>query len=460
MTLATTQQCLDQIGHINGWSFLDRHKLLLSSVGNRHDIMYRGKRLFSTSMGSFFPFGFQIKNKNKLNLANPENDIKTDLFYHWITSFKEYNSYENLRNKILDRASCASFATTIAVNQYIIQHSLSEKQIVELFKGSPWQWGYIHNTWIQKTLYNEEYTLIETRIETRKIILNIAMLGNEFCLGYKINTICSFRQYLENKVRAIDEQLDNAPRELASYSTRATSVFSFKKSPKKLFHTFLGVELELDGHSLKEYTSLDILQNHAIFKRDGSVPLGVEICTAPATLDVHKEEFLPFFESLQTKKSKLKANENCGMHVHVDRASLSTLHIANIYQFVNKAENRENITNIAGRQPNNFCRAHITGYDHFTNNGSRERYRMVNLEPENTIEFRLFASTTNYNDFCKKLEFVQAVVDYTRPGEMNIPVTKIPLWEHFNVYLKQYRKKYPMLTNFLYGEKPKYVSGF
>lgn len=461
MPLFTELQCINKLLEFNErLEFLGRNPLTLFTNGSKYEIRYRNKKVFTNYPTSFLPFSFELSNKTKLDiLDNPILNLKTDLFYHWITAFQEYSTYEKIKTKILERETCASFATTIAVNKYIQAEDLSEKQIAELFKGSPWRWAFICDVWVQKTFYREEYSLFLERT-IKKIILNVACLGSTFCINHEITNIVSFYNFFRAKIDQINQELDNIPRELASYSSRATSFFSFKKSPTKAFNTFLGVELELDGHSANEYTSLDILQNHAIFKRDGSVPLGVEICTAPATLDVHKQEFLPFFESLQTKKSKLKANTNCGMHVHVDKASLSTLHIANIYQFVNKAENRDAIVNIAGRQPNTYCQAHITGYEHFTQGGSSERYRMVNLQPENTIEFRIFASTTDYKDFCKKLEFVQAVVDYTRPGEVNIPITKITLWEHFTVYLKQYRKKYPMLNAYLYGEKPKYVSGF
>lgn len=460
MPLATQEQCIAELLALNQTSLLfERHKLRLTihnltSIVTDSKIFYRDKVLFKSYPNSFLIFNFEMENKNKLEMENPIHALKTDLFYHWITEFKDYSTYEKLKEKIQNRLSCASFATTLAVNWHIKKHHFSEKEISELFKGSPWRWTCLNNVWVQKTLYGKEYTFSDKRT----IPYIVAVLGGDLFNNYSIDRMKPFIDFLTNKIEIIDEELAERPRELASYSTKATSYFSFKKSPKKLFNTFLGIELELDNHSPKEYTSLDILQNHAIFKRDGSVPNGVEICTTPATLDVHKEEFLPFFQSLQTNKSKLKANASCGMHVHVDKSSLSTLHIANLYQFINKEENRKKITNIAGRDPNTYCQAHVTGYDHFTSGQSGERYRMVNLQPSETIEFRLFASTTDYEDFCKKLEFVQAVVDYTRPGEMNLSVTKIPLWEHFDIYLKQYRKKYPMLSNFLYGKKPQYVS--
>ena len=457
MTLATKEQIISQIINLNeSYRPLSEYKLHQVCIGSsgHNEYSYRRNRIFPFT---FWPTEYEFSNEGKVRAVCGANkqDLMRDLFYHWMTNFVELSTITSLREAIVNPDSGASFATTIAVNKYIQSHpEYTETNIKSLFVGSKWRWIKLTNgDYVQQTLYGSEYTT-----DRGKVCLFTACCSSDFFSGVSVTSLLSFSDWLSKKINTINRIIIETPRELLSYNTRATNHFSFKPSPKKLFHTFLGVELELENHSAAEWKTLDILQNHAIFKRDGSVSNGVEICTTPATLDVHKEEFEKFFTGIKTNKSKFKNMPNCGMHVHIDRSKLSTLHIANIYQFINNKENRINITNIAGRQPNTYCLHHEVGYDHFTQQGNRDRYRMVNLQPEKTIEIRIFASTINYQDFCKRLEFVQAVVDYTRPGELTIPVSKVPLWSHFVEYIKPKRKLYPTLVASIHGEKPTYVS--
>lgn len=55
----------------------------------------------------------------------------------------------------------------------------------------------------------------------------------------------------------------------------------------------------------------------------------------------------------------------------------------------------------------------------------------VNLLPKNTIEFRLFRGTLNYNSFIKNLEFVKSVIDWS-----NIVSWKSAKYNSLTSYLK------------------------
>ncbi|MCR4284417.1 MAG: amidoligase family protein, partial [archaeon] len=279
-----------------------------------------------------------------------------------------------------------------------------------------------------------------------------------------ISSLVSFSYWLQNEIQREQHRYQNTPRKLLNHSAKATDTFKFKFEPKtKLTKTplFLGIELELEGHSDKEYITLDTLKDHAIFKTDGSLTQGVEICTAPATIDIHKKEFCHFFNKLKENKSKLKSSPNCGLHIHIDKKTISQLHLANLYLLINNKKNETELIKIAGREANRFCEKHETTYEYFTNYSDRDsvKYRQVNLSPENTIELRLFASTTNFLEFSKRLEFAQALVDYTRPGELPIPTHQIPLWKNFTTYVTKQAKFYPELAKvFGYQPKPKYMN--
>lgn len=251
-----------------------------------------------------------------------------------------------------------------------------------------------------------------------------------------------------------------------SYSARAERVFEFKhkKSDGKT-PLYLGVELELENRTDENLISTwKLLRKHAIIKRDGSVSNGLEICTAPASLAVHEEEFKAFFEKV--KDLNLRAESNCGMHVHVDRSNLTELQIGKMLAFMYNKENIKFINTIAGRKDNNYCslkfeKTFTSGlyFDGDTSkeyrkslrrNASEGRYTGLNLTPAKTIEFRIFASTIVFEEFMRNLEFVQSMVDFTKPSA--VTVKSIKDYEKKEVYLnflKENRKQYPRLFAFV-----------
>jgi hypothetical protein len=443
MPLATSEQIQIELTNIiNYHNENNTEQILIAFAETEFILRYRNKTILQDAPyfeNAPWPGHNTLHNEDKYHqiTGKTPKDLSKNLFYHWITNFKHLKTYEQLKTAIQEPETCGSIATAIALNKY-----LKDNPISDLLKGSKFRWVITHKEdYIQQTLYNT-YTTVYNKID---FIYNNE---NYFPLN-TLTSIIPFYLWLSKEKHKIDQQIDNQPRQLLQHSAKATEKFNFKFDSKKKLTAkplFLGIELELEGMSDKEYPNLDTLTNHAILKRDGSLNNGVEICSAPATIDIHKQEFEPFFNKLIEKKSKLKALPTCGMHIHIDRASLSTLHIANIYLLVNKLENRAQITTIAGRQPNQFCQAHVVGYHHFTSPEENTKYRMVNLRPEDTIELRIFASTTLYPVFCKYLEFAQALVDYTKPGFLNIPTPKLHIWENFQNYVKTQPKQYPTLA--------------
>ena len=420
-----------------------------------------------------FPFDLSIKDSGMLKLrellgggASGEYStaIRMDFMYHWMTNFSELSTFDAIRTRMVDIMGSASLATAVAVNKYIRDNNCTDSQRASLLAGSKFRWSRLPNgDYVQTSLYFTDLYGVSNEGETLHFTYYNANMFEEvgddveYRADYSLADIKPVQQYIyrrkevfqyyqEQEAREELARQQRAQFELKSYGSRATEFFEFKKGKTGQFSTFLGVELELEGHSRKEFESLNHLKSHAIFKRDGSLREGVEICTAPATLDVHKEAFLPFFQSIADKKSSLKAMENCGMHVHIDRSKLSSLHIANICLFLNNKGNEEQIKHIAGRGANHFCKTVDHKYQDFLSRGERDRYSRVNLQNDATIEVRMFASTTNFTDFCTRLEFTQAVVDYTRPGETNITCKEIPFWHNFKDYLLSHRKFYPTLV--------------
>lgn len=392
------------------------------------------------------------KYKDITNATWKENSI--DFMYHWITNFSELTTKEQIQQRLQNPDTAGAFATTIALNKLVHNQQLSEKQIKTILKGNRWRWKKINNNYIQQTLY------YDARNDRIPMLMYNPLFPEEYDretqnMVQNFHSIDYFTNWLDTKIEEIrQEEMDNEendlPLQLLNHSTKATDYFSFKKDKTDIHNTFLGVELELEKHSQQEYNTLNLIKNHAIFKRDGSLTNGVEICSAPATLETHKKAFLPFFAGLQTNQSKLQASPNCGMHVHIDKRKLSPLHIAQLCFLLNNSDNEPNIVQIAGRAPNQYCsREHYTYKTFVQTNLSNNRYRRVNLSNEKTIELRLFASTTDFKTFCARLEFTQAVIDYTKPGETSFSCKEIPKWVNFTNYITKHKSFYPNLIKTL-----------
>lgn len=209
-------------------------------------------------------------------------------------------------------------------------------------------------------------------------------------------------------------EIEQSPCSILGYSTRVDEYFTIPTQQPK-GKPLLGVELELEGIDGEKLRLIHgVLKNHCIFKRDGSLSNGVEIVSKPAIIDEHRKEFEAFFLS----PHNLEANNSCGLHVHMDRKSLSFLRLGKIMEFINREDNANFITKVAGREQNSYCRRDISKDLYFPkdNQNGGDRYSALNLQPQATVEFRLFNSTTNFHEFMSRLEFVQALWEFVQPG--------------------------------------------
>jgi hypothetical protein len=214
---------------------------------------------------------------------------------------------------------------------------------------------------------------------------------------------------------------------------------------------FLGIELEYDHATGKKKAVYKALKGHAILKRDGSVPSGFEIVTAPGTIAYHKKAFAGFF-----KKVPLKNYSNCGMHVHIGKKHLTEMQIGKIISFIYKKDNIPFITLVAGREynKNHYCGAReersITHGIYGDEQGvsrSGDKYQAVNTAKENTIEIRVFSPPITDEELFYKLEFVQALVDFTMPSVVS--VKDCNNLDKFVSFVASYKKIYPNLSKFI-----------
>jgi cytidine deaminase len=258
-----------------------------------------------------------------------------------------------------------------------------------------------------------------------------------------------------------------------------TQVLDFHGRP--LGSVFFGVELELEiegasfhkhyccesCHGSREawdkgqenlFNAINYTENtfkdFIVLKEDASIKKGFEIVTAPASLSVHQNRWRKFFQDIPTN---FNAPPNCGLHVHISKKPLTKNQWWGIHQFVNMPKNSDFITFIAGRGSVDYCQRRTKPEEVLIaehEGGSkkypyRTKYSAVNLLSPDTLEVRIFASTTLYQTFMERLEFVAALTHWIQKGEWS-PTTLCE--ENLKEFTQTHQKLYPMFWAWLEKE--------
>ena len=267
-------------------------------------------------------------------------------------------------------------------------------------------------------------------------------------------------QIIDDFCEACIDKLSVTGKLINPYSLKVPSYLKFldKKENKGKFTgntLYFGFELELENGREKEAIKLYKKHNDFIIcKEDGTVNDGFEIVSTPATYPIHKERAESIF-TIINKETKMVAKRNCGLHFHISKNALTSLQIGKMLEFIFNPNNREFISHIAGRDNNSY--AQIDKVKSITDiapeNFNAElcnRQEAINLKNKDTIEFRLFASTTKYDIFMTRLEFVKSLVDYTKSCAINIKnLIEAKEKDIFIGFLKENKKEYPFLAEFL-----------
>ena len=196
---------------------------------------------------------------------------------------------------------------------------------------------------------------------------------------------------------------------------------------------------KLVGHSSNVLRRLDTNFYSPFFKfeRDGSLSNGWEIITQPAGLDVHRawwqwlkmDDFRPSCLSSETAST-------CGLHIHVNKSSLTPLTMTKIAGFINSPNNASLIKTVARRYNQSFAKIKNKGpgktpsgktvlaspfeiYKHHSHGksvaeskSSNDRYDAFNLTNHKSVECRLFQGTLSYPRIIAALEFVYSICRY------------------------------------------------
>ncbi len=212
------------------------------------------------------------------------------------------------------------------------------------------------------------------------------------------------------------------------------AIKNYNYKPEPIFYgsgnLFMGVELEIDkGGEYDENAQvlLDMAnedETRIYCKHDGSINNGFEIVSHPMTLAYHRDKmnWSDLFEAAVAREYRSHQTQTCGLHIHVNRSAFGKTEeeqdtaIARVIYFVEHHWNELVM----------FSRRHSETLDRWAaryatiSNTAREtyqkakdkrmgRYVAVNLENENTIEFRLFRGTLRYKTFLATLQLVDEI---------------------------------------------------
>lgn len=233
---------------------------------------------------------------------------------------------------------------------------------------------------------------------------------------------------------------------LNSYSTKPFPVFKGKKYSDNRLSRFYGLELEYSytpailAYSLfnKEYKG-KFLYN----KSDSSLDDGVEIVTSPLDKQTLTELLGRMNEGLAKIGSIRNYNKNAGIHIHVNRASIDSLTVYKLSYLLNMSATEDEkriIYYISGRNRTSTTKTSkyhyaIVGDDYTQTRACRsgDRYRALNLNNSNTIEFRMFASTTKVKNILMYVDFVDDLIEYaSRFSFKNMNISSFINWEKSN----------------------------
>ena len=246
-----------------------------------------------------------------------------------------------------------------------------------------------------------------------------------------------------------DDYDEDEDREYENIGSRHSSKHELGHIPSKYDmrnpHVLLGLELEME---INEDFDLDdragLLLNsvnpcyanerpytYALCEQDCSIDRGFEMVTAYTGLDVHAHQ-LGFFKD-RFRGATSHNTSTCGLHVHICKSDMTTLHASKMVLFINDPANHDLIYALARRDESGYCKIYDKKSDKsWIKNAllrtrrkdqiqalNPDRYEALNFQNEKTVEFRLFRGTLKYETIMSCLEFTFATWHFCRNASTN-----------------------------------------
>lgn len=246
--------------------------------------------------------------------------------------------------------------------------------------------------------------------------------------------------------------------DICEYGTNIIGMYGWPANNAQEALVF-GVELEVEPFEYSDEAQCELanalggrkgfVDKAFILAGDGSLTHGVEIITQPQTLEQHHTGALvPWREiskRLQAAKARSGAGtENCGMHVHINKAALSALTVGKMLVLINSDSMRGLVETVAQRSANNYAQRKAKKITDALGEG--EHYDALNIGTEHdTLELRIFRGNTRHSRIMKNIEFAHALCIYCRDASM-LEVTQP---EKMRAWIAARASQYPNLSKFL-----------
>ena len=156
------------------------------------------------------------------------------------------------------------------------------------------------------------------------------------------------------------------------------------------------------------------------FENDGSLNYGFETISNPMSYEFMRNNNIIERITNALNDNGMEATGRCGVHIHVSRTEEVDNKIPQIIMFLEN--NKDGVRKLSDRSRSSFNR----WCDFYTseneinllesmyialNTDCDERYHMLNITNNNTIEFRLFAGTLNSDYILGYIQFAQILVE-------------------------------------------------
>lgn len=189
--------------------------------------------------------------------------------------------------------------------------------------------------------------------------------------------------------------------------------------------------LEIETECTGDITEVIENENYYWATDDSSIQClqggcAAEIVTQPTTFKAWHNYSDTFFDALE---NNCDTNTSCGLHIHVNRDSVSDETIEKAILFISK--HYEKVTIFADRLMCNICSYAGNNLEHYKDyypnsksvkeeinivkrgkDNVRHKYLAINTLHKNTYEFRIFNSTVDKDRILAYIEFVDALLEY------------------------------------------------
>ena len=310
----------------------------------------------------------------------------------------------------------------------------------------------------QEDCYVHEDNVVHVyRSRRRSFIVSSGYADGNYCWSEHIDEWCTedYHQELEDE-NSNDDDDDDDDRDSGSNYGRnpfdpnnAIAIGSYHSSksytqfvPGTTFEArqlplYVGIELEIEAYPDADRQNLRNCaqqikrllngingdRHYALCEEDGSIRNGFEVVTGWTGLDVHETTLQALrSEEFQwlVKQYSLRSHDTttCGLHVTIDRACMTSLHLSKMIVFANHPQNYDFITKVCRREPSpsySRTKGHIySKVGKVIGNQEHDRYEIINTSHNHVLEFRGPRGTLKFESVMATMEFARMMWLFSR----------------------------------------------